>query len=290
MKDDQIMKVDKPPIKTACIIVEKVESKELSDISAKITIPFNSFTSGPTSNMHLEVANLVPKSSDEPLKNVKEGEKALLSSSRAPQVDLIITQEEDVVQIEDLDVIQAVATKEKNQPAAGPELIMPLEFMILQSEVSGVVPTKSPSEFASVIIYEVAKSESKDNLVLGKEVKEKTFLKRSNEAKQMGRRKPIPIRGGIKRHHFKRGPMTHGSKSHRAIGSIGAGTTPGRVYKGKKMPGRMGGTKRKIRKLRIVKIDNDLRIVMIKGAVPGKPGNLLRIAPAKIVGKNIPKS
>ncbi|CAL5398340.1 unnamed protein product [Camellia sinensis] len=96
--------------------------------------------------------------------------------------------------------------------------------------------------------------------------------------------------GGIKRHHFKRGPMTHGSKSHRAIGSIGAGTTPGRVYKGKKMPGRMGGTKRKIRKLRIVKIDNDLRIVMIKGAVPGKPGNLLRIAPAKIVGKNIPKS
>nr|POF10231.1 50s ribosomal protein l3-1, chloroplastic [Quercus suber] len=96
--------------------------------------------------------------------------------------------------------------------------------------------------------------------------------------------------GGIKRHHFKRGPMTHGSKSHRALGSIGAGTTPGHVYKGKKMPGRMGGTKRKIRKLKIVKVDNDLNVVMIKGAVPGKPGNLLRITPAKIVGKNIPKS
>ncbi|KAJ6884192.1 hypothetical protein NC652_031241 [Populus alba x Populus x berolinensis] len=79
-------------------------------------------------------------------------------------------------------------------------------------------------------------------------------------------------------------------RSHRALGSIGAGTTPGRVYKGKKMPGRMGGTKTKIRKLKIVKIDNDLRVVMIKGALPGKPGNLLRIAPAKIVGKNIPKS
>ncbi|KAJ7950639.1 50S ribosomal protein L3, chloroplastic [Quillaja saponaria] len=98
------------------------------------------------------------------------------------------------------------------------------------------------------------------------------------------------FQGGIKRHHFKRGPMTHGSKSHRAIGSIGAGTTPGRVYKGKKMPGRMGGTKRKIRKLKIVKIDDDLNVIMIKGAVPGKPGNLLRIAPAKIVGKNIPKN
>ncbi|CAN4076214.1 unnamed protein product [Withania somnifera] len=98
------------------------------------------------------------------------------------------------------------------------------------------------------------------------------------------------FQGGIKRHNFKRGQMTHGSKSHRQLGSIGAGTTPGRVYKGKKMPGRMGGTKTKIRKLKIVKIDDELKILMIKGALPGKPGNLLRIAPAKIVGKNIPKN
>ncbi|CAN6271361.1 unnamed protein product [Urochloa humidicola] len=84
------------------------------------------------------------------------------------------------------------------------------------------------------------------------------------------------FQGGIKRHNFKRGLMTHGSKSHRQLGSIGAGTTPGRVYKGKKMPGRMGGTKTKIRKLKIVKIDNDLRVVMIKGAVPGKPGCIKR--------------
>ncbi|GMJ11300.1 plastid ribosomal proteins of the 50S subunit [Hibiscus trionum] len=98
------------------------------------------------------------------------------------------------------------------------------------------------------------------------------------------------FQGGIKRHNFKRGQMSHGSKSHRALGSIGAGTTPGRVYKGKKMPGRMGGGTRKIRKLKIVKIDNELNVLMIKGAVPGKPGNLLRITPAKIVGKNIPKN
>lgn len=98
------------------------------------------------------------------------------------------------------------------------------------------------------------------------------------------------FQGGIKRHNFKRGQMTHGSKSHRALGSIGAGTTPGRVYKGKKMPGRMGGTRTKIRKLRIVKVDKELNVVMIQGALPGKPGNLLRITPAKIVGVNIPKN
>ncbi|KAF3329178.1 hypothetical protein FCM35_KLT06256 [Carex littledalei] len=98
------------------------------------------------------------------------------------------------------------------------------------------------------------------------------------------------FQGGIKRWNFARGPMSHGSKSHRQLGSIGAGTTPGRVYKGKKMPGRMGGVKTKIRKLPVVKIDTDLRAILIKGALPGKPGNLLRITPAKIVGKNIPKN
>lgn len=94
--------------------------------------------------------------------------------------------------------------------------------------------------------------------------------------------------GGIKRHNFARGLMTHGSKSHRQLGSIGAGTTPGRVYPGKKMPGQMGGGRTKIRKLEIVKVDSELRALLIRGSVPGKPGNLLRITPAKIVGKNIP--
>lgn len=98
------------------------------------------------------------------------------------------------------------------------------------------------------------------------------------------------FQGGIKRHNFARGPMSHGSKSHRQLGSIGAGTTPGRVYPGKKMPGRLGGTKTKIRKLEVIKVDTELRTLIVKGAVPGKPGNLLRIAPAKIVGKNIPKN
>eukprot|EP00897_Mesotaenium_endlicherianum_P007771 jgi/Mesen1/7021/ME000365S06148 len=96
--------------------------------------------------------------------------------------------------------------------------------------------------------------------------------------------------GGIKRYNFARGLMSHGSKSHRQLGSIGAGTTPGRVYPGKKMPGRMGGVKTKIRKLKIVRVDPELRTILILGAVPGKKGNLLRITPAKIVGKNIAKN
>ncbi|HHP7230205.1 MAG TPA: 50S ribosomal protein L3 [Xenococcaceae cyanobacterium] len=90
--------------------------------------------------------------------------------------------------------------------------------------------------------------------------------------------------GYQKRHNFKRGNMTHGSKNHRLPGSTGAGTTPGRVYPGKKMAGRYGGTKVTIRKLQVVEVDSEQNVLLIKGAVPGKPGTLLSIAPANIVG------
>jgi large subunit ribosomal protein L3 len=75
--------------------------------------------------------------------------------------------------------------------------------------------------------------------------------------------------------------MTHGSKNHRAPGSIGQGSTPGRVYPGKKMPGQLGNKKTTISKLQILKIDNKENLLIVKGSVPGKPGNLLSIKPTK---------
>jgi len=90
--------------------------------------------------------------------------------------------------------------------------------------------------------------------------------------------------GYQKRHGFSRGPMSHGSKNHRLPGSTGAGTTPGRVYPGKRMAGRMGGKKVTTRGLEILKIDNDQNLLVVKGSVPGKPGALLNIRPAKRVG------
>lgn len=146
---------------------------------------------------------------------------------------------------------------------------------------AGVIPMRHLQEFR---LTNVEGFETNQKLVFDEIFKEGDLVDVAGTTIGKG------FQGGIKRHHFKRGQMTHGSKSHRALGSIGAGTTPGRVYKGKKMPGRMGGTRTKIRKLKIVKVDKDLNVVMIKGALPGKPGNLLRITPAKIVGVNIPKN
>ena len=80
-----------------------------------------------------------------------------------------------------------------------------------------------------------------------------------------------------KRHNFTRGPMTHGSKNHRAPGSIGMGTTPGRVLPGKKMAGQLGNKMTKTRKLKVVQVNSNENILVVKGSVPGKPGNLLSI-------------
>lgn len=91
--------------------------------------------------------------------------------------------------------------------------------------------------------------------------------------------------GYQKRHNFKRGPMAHGSKNHRLPGSTGAGTTPGRVYPGKRMAGRLGGSQVTVRKLTVVRVDGDRNVLLIKGAVPGKPGALVNIVPAKQVGR-----
>ena len=90
--------------------------------------------------------------------------------------------------------------------------------------------------------------------------------------------------GYQKRHGFSRGPMSHGSKNHRLPGSTGAGTTPGRVYPGKRMAGRMGGKKVTTRGLEILQIDSNHNLLVVKGSVPGKPGSLLNIRPAKRVG------
>ena len=79
--------------------------------------------------------------------------------------------------------------------------------------------------------------------------------------------------------------MSHGSKNHRQPGSIGPGTTPGRVYPGKKMAGRLGGGQVTIRKLTVVRVDAERNLLLIKGAVPGKPGALLNIVPETKVGR-----
>lgn len=86
------------------------------------------------------------------------------------------------------------------------------------------------------------------------------------------------FQGVVKRHGFKGGPKTHGqSDRHRAPGSIGAGTTPGRVFKGTKMAGRQGGERVTVQNLRVVRVDPDRNLLLVRGSVPGAVNGLLMI-------------
>ena len=120
--------------------------------------------------------------------------------------------------------------------------------------------------------YEVGSQITVDKFEVGQKV--------DISGKSMGR----GFAGYQKRHGFSRGPMSHGSKNHRQPGSTGAGTTPGRIYPGKRMAGRYGGKKITTKGLIVVKVDNEKNLIVVKGSVPGKPGSLLNIRPNNKVG------
>ena len=85
------------------------------------------------------------------------------------------------------------------------------------------------------------------------------------------------FQGAIKRHGQHRGPMAHGSKCHRHQGSNGSATTPGRVFKGKGMPGHMGNVQVTVQNLEIVKVDVENNVILVKGAVPGPKKSLVTL-------------
>jgi large subunit ribosomal protein L3 len=86
--------------------------------------------------------------------------------------------------------------------------------------------------------------------------------------------------GHVKRHHFGRGPTTHGSDHHREPGSIGPGTTPGRVYKGVRMAGHMGDEQVTTKKVRVVRTDAERNLLMVNGSLPGARGSLILVRKA----------
>jgi len=125
--------------------------------------------------------------------------------------------------------------------------------------------------------------EETSNYELGSQITVKNFevgQKVDISGKSMGR----GFAGYQKRHGFSRGPMSHGSKNHRQPGSTGAGTTPGRIYPGKRMAGRYGGKNITTKGLVVVKVDDEKNLIIVKGSVPGKPGSLLNIKPNNKVG------
>jgi len=114
------------------------------------------------------------------------------------------------------------------------------------------------------------------NYELGSEIKADIFLQ-GEMVDVVGISKGKGFQGSIKRHGHHRGPMAHGSKYHRGVGSMSSATTPGKVKKGKKMPGHMGHRRVTVQNLEIIKVDVEKNILLIKGSVPGPKKTLVFI-------------
>ena len=123
------------------------------------------------------------------------------------------------------------------------------------------------------------KLDDAQNLKVGDEIKADVFAA-GDKIDVQGITKGKGFQGVIKRHGQSRGPMGHGSMYHRRPGSMGSTSTPGRVFKGKKLPGHMGVATVTIQNLDVVRVDMDKNVILVKGSVPGNKGAILKIKSA----------
>ena len=133
---------------------------------------------------------------------------------------------------------------------------------------AGVAPLRHVQEF---------KVEDADNYKVGQVIDVGNMFGGGDKVDVSGISKGKGFQGAIKRHGQHRGKMTHGSKFHRGIGSMGANSFPGRIFKGKKMPGHMGREKVTVQNLAVVRIDAENNVMLVRGAVPGAKGALLTV-------------
>lgn len=148
-----------------------------------------------------------------------------------------------------------IKEKKVNKPAKG------------HFDKAGVAAKKNLKEF---------RLEDTASYELGAEIKADVFAT-GDKVDISGVSKGKGYAGVIKKYNQHRGPMSHGSKSHRVVGSMGGSATPGRVMKGKNMPSHMGTINVTVQNLEIVRVDADKNLLLIKGAVPGPKGALLMI-------------
>ena len=118
--------------------------------------------------------------------------------------------------------------------------------------------------------------EDAESYTLGQEIKADVFAA-GDKVDATAKSKGKGFQGAIKRHGQFRGPMAHGSKYHRHAGSNGSATTPGRVFKGKHMPGHMGAVRVTVQNLEVVSVDAEKNLILVKGAVPGPKKSLVML-------------
>jgi len=148
-----------------------------------------------------------------------------------------------------------------------------------KKENKAIKPEKGHFAKAGVTVKKLVREFRLENVSeykIGQEIKVDIFAE-GTKIDVSGTSKGKGTQGAIKRHNQSRGPMAHGSKFHRAAGSLGAGSSPSRVFKGMKMAGRMGNERVTIQNLEVAKVDVEKNLLLIKGAIPGPRKGIVTI-------------
>ncbi|MBQ7265854.1 MAG: 50S ribosomal protein L3 [Firmicutes bacterium] len=189
----------------------------------------------------------------------------------------IFTEEGLLVPVTVLEAGPCVVTQKKTKENDGYDAVQVGFGEVKASRVNK--PLKGHFDKASVEPKKVLRElrfEDTSSYEVGSEIKADIFAA-GDKVDVSGISKGHGYQGPIKRHGHSRGPMGHGSKFHRAVGSMSSATTPGKVKKGKKMAGQMGNVKVTIQNLEIVQAQAEKNLILIKGAVPGPKGSILVI-------------
>lgn len=133
---------------------------------------------------------------------------------------------------------------------------------------------KSDIEYKKVLTE--VRCDNTDDYEVGQELKADLF-EAGDKVNVVGTSKGKGFQGNIKRHNQSRGPMSHGSRYHRGVGALSAASSPGRVFKGRNLPGQMGHQRVTVKNLEVVRVDSDQNYILVKGAVPGPKGGLITI-------------
>lgn len=191
-------------------------------------------------------------------KKVTQSEKFLEDGRRIPVTSIVVSE----------NIVKGIKTKAKHRYSA--------------IQVGIGIDKKAKIKDSPIFIREIRTDEEADPPEIGTVLKATEIFKPGDIVDVTGVSKGKGYAGVVKRHHFKGGPRTHGqSDRERAPGAIGSTTTPGRVYRGKRMAGRMGHAKVTVKNLQITRVDGSY--ILVKGLVPGGRNNLLMLTK---VGEN----
>ncbi|AFS79266.1 50S ribosomal protein L3 [Gottschalkia acidurici 9a] len=189
----------------------------------------------------------------------------------------IFTEEGNVIPVTVIEAGPVVVTQKKTNDIDGYSAIQVGYGEVKEKKINK--PLKGHFDKSNIaykkVLQEVRVSDT-DAYEVGQEIKADVFAA-GDKVDIAGISKGKGFQGSIKRHNQSRGPMSHGSKYHRGVGALSAATYPGRVFKGRKLPGHMGNAKVTVQNLEVVRVDADKNYILVKGAVPGPKGGLLTI-------------